>query len=40
MIGDVVQRFMASDDDLGVNAALHYSLEQTEPNGNINVSHK
>lgn len=40
MVGDVVQRFTASDDDLGVNAALQYSLEQTEPNGDTNVSNK
>ena len=37
MVGDVVQRFTASDDDLGVNAALQYFLEQTEPNGDTNV---
>lgn len=37
MVGDVVQRFTASDDDLGVNAALQYTLEQTEPNGDTNV---
>lgn len=37
MVGDVVQRFTASDDDLGVNAALQYSLVQTEPNGDTNV---
>ena len=40
MIGDVVQRFTATDDDLGINAALEYSLEQTQPNGNTDVSEK
>lgn len=40
MIGDVVQRFTATDDDLGINAALEYSLEQTQPNENTDVSEK
>lgn len=32
-----MQRFTASDSDLGVNAALEYSLVQTEPDGDSEV---
>ena len=39
MVGELVQRFTATDDDLGSNAALEYSLRQVQPNGNTNVSH-
>ena len=36
-VGEVLQRFTASDDDLGVNSALEYSLEQLRPNGDSEV---
>ena len=39
MVGERVQRFTASDDDLGSNAALEYSLQQFQPNGDTSVSH-
>jgi hypothetical protein len=38
MVGELVQRFTATDDDLGSNAALEYSLRQVQPNGNTNDS--
>ena len=37
-MGSVVQRFTATDDDLGLNAALQYSLVEVHPNGDIDVS--
>ena len=37
-VGSVVQRFTATDDDLGLNAALQYSLVEVHPNGDTDVS--
>ena len=33
MVGDVIRRFTATDNDLGPNAALEYTLEQVQPSG-------
>ena len=37
-VGEVLRRFTAADNDLGVNAALQYSMEQIRPNGDTQVS--
>ena len=34
----MLQRFTASDSDLGVNAALEYSLQQIRPSNDDDVS--
>ena len=37
-VGRVLHRFTATDSDLGVNAALQYSLHQIQPNGDSEVN--